>query len=109
MEQKTIQTYANCLNHTQSKDNKYIHPPLEITNLQLSIQECNPDKDIQVDTPTIHIQELEANIYDQRGNHIANITTKHLQWLWNQFSHNASTQLLNSLQPPPQNFETKIL
>lgn len=57
-EKHTTQIYVNCLNHTQSKYNKYIHPPLKITNLQLSVQECNPNKDIQSDTPTILIQEL---------------------------------------------------
>ena len=100
--QRTTQMYANCLNHTQSKDNKYIHPPLKITSLQLSIQECNSDKDIQTNTPTIQIQEPEANIYDQRGNHITTITTERLQWLWTQFSHNINTQPLNSLHPTPK-------
>ena len=87
------------LNHTQSKDNKSIHPPLQITNLILSIQECNPDKDIQVHQPTIQIQESEATIYDQRGNYMATITIEKLQWLWNQFSYHQSNQLANSLQP----------
>lgn len=93
-------------NHTQSKDNKYIHPPLKITNLQISIQDCNPDKDIRTNTPTIQIHKPEANIYDQRGNHIATLTTDRLTWLWNQFSHHTNTQPLTSLQPPSQNFET---
>ena len=93
--------------HTQSKDNKFIHPPLEFTNLKLSTQECNLDKDIQVNQPTIQIQDSEANIYDQRGNHMATITTERLQWLWNQFSYNNPSQLTNSLQPQPQNFETE--
>ena len=69
--QKTIQTYANLINHTKSKDNKYIHPPLKITNLKLSTQECNPDKDIQTNQPTIQIQNSEVNIYDHRGKYMA--------------------------------------
>ena len=101
--------YASCLNHTQSKDSKFIHPPLHITNLKLSIQECNPDKDIQVDHPAIQIQNLEAHVYDQRGNYMASISTERLQWLWNQYSYHHFSQATQNLQPPPQNFETEIL
>jgi hypothetical protein len=108
-ELNTTHKYARCLNHIQSKDNKFIHPPLHITNLKLSIQECNPDKDIQVDQPTIQIQNSEANIYDQRGNYMASITTERLQWLWNQFSYHHFSQSTNALQPPPQNFELEVL
>jgi hypothetical protein len=105
----TTQKYACWLNHIQWKDNKFIHPPLHITNLKLSIQECNPDKNIQVNQPTIQIQNSEANIYDQRTNYMATITTERLQWLWNQFSYDHFLQTTKILQPPSQNFETKIL
>ena len=90
-------------------DNKFIHPPLHITNLKLSIQECNPDKDIQVDQPTIQIQNSEAHVYDQRGNYMASITAERLQWLWNQYSYHHFSQATQNLQPLPQNFETEIL
>ena len=113
LELTTTQHYNSCLNHTQSKDNKFIHPPPPTNHqpkrLKLSTQECNPDKDIQVNQPTIQIQDLKTNIYDQRGNYMATITLERLQWLWNQFSYHQPTQLVSSLQPPPQDYETEIL
>ena len=105
-ETNTTLKYASCLNHIQSKDNKFIHPPLQITNLKLSIQECNLVKDIQTNQPTIQIQDSEANIYDQQGNYMATITRERLQWLWNQFCYHRPTRSTISLQPPPQNFGT---
>ena len=109
IKQQTIQTYTKFLNHKQTKDTKYVHPPRKITNLTLSIQECNPDKDIQTTKPTIQIQASEANIYDFRGHYMATLTIERLQWLWDQFSHNSHTHLTHEIQPPPQNFETEVL
>ena len=53
---KALQTYASCLNHTQSKDTRYIRPSLQITNLKLSTQECNHIKPILANRPTIQVQ-----------------------------------------------------
>jgi hypothetical protein len=39
LEQKMAKTYANYLTHVQTKDKKFIQPPLKITNLTTSIQE----------------------------------------------------------------------
>jgi hypothetical protein len=91
MEQKSIQTYASCLNHIQPK-NKFIPPPLplKITNLKLSTQKCKPDKKIQTDQPTIQIQASDVNIYDQRGNYMATIATLSLCKFW---GHNNFTML----------------
>ena len=105
----TTQTYATYLTHTQTKDNKFIHPPLKITNLNLSTQECNLDKDILANKPTLQVQGAKSHIYDQGGNYRAIITTKRLHWIWNPYSHNNLLHLTNFLQPPPQDFETKIL
>ena len=52
------------------------------------MQECNPYKDILTSKPTIQTHALEANVYDQKMNHITTHTTERLQWLWNQFIHN---------------------
>jgi hypothetical protein len=62
LEHEMANTYANYLTHVQTKDKKFIQPPLKITNLSTSIQECNPDKDILVYKPTIQISSSEANI-----------------------------------------------
>ena len=109
LEQKTTQQYADHLNHSQSKDKRFIHPPLKITNLTTSIQECNPDKDIITNKPTIQIQDKMSNIYDQKGNYITSLKTERLQWLWNCFCCNRLPHLANFLQPPPQDFETEVL
>jgi hypothetical protein len=100
---------CNYLNYTQTKDKKHIHPPLKITNLTTSTQECNPDKDIITNKPTIQTSASESQIYDQNGRFLATITTERLKWLWARFSQNNLTHLTNFLQPPVQNFETEII
>jgi hypothetical protein len=97
------------LTYAQTKDKKLIHPPLKITNLKITIQDCNPYKDILTNKPIIQTHASKANVYDQNGNHIATLTTERLQWLWNQLSHNNLQHLTNFLHPPPQGFETEIL
>lgn len=87
LKHKTTQAYATYLNHTQTKDNKFIHPPLKITNLTIFTLECNPNKDILTNNPTIQVLVLESHIYDQGGNYMATITTEKLHWLWNIYSH----------------------
>ena len=78
LEQNTIQTYAVCLNYTQTNDNKFIQSTLKITNLKLSTKEYNHDKDILTNIPTMQIQAPESKIYDQNGKYLATITTKRL-------------------------------
>ena len=77
--QQAAKTYANYLTHVQTKDTKFIQPPLKITNLTTSIQECNPDKDILGNKVTIQTNNVEANIYDQNGNHVATMNIDRLQ------------------------------
>ena len=64
LEPKTIQTYAICLNYTQTNDNKFIQSTLKITNLKLSTKEYNHDKDILTNIPTMQIQGSESKVYD---------------------------------------------
>ena len=78
LEQATTKTYANYLTHAQTKDKKFIQPPLKITNLTTSTHECNPDKDILVNKPTIQVNTSVANIYDHNGNYIASINLDRL-------------------------------
>ena len=103
--QNTTNTYVKYLTNTQTKDIKFIHPPLTITNITVNIHECNPDKDIITNKPTITTHALGANIYDHNGNYIATLTLERLHWLWNQFSHNNLQHLTNFLQPPPQDLD----
>ena len=39
----------------QSKDTKYIHDPLHLPHVQILLNECNPDTDINITQPTIQI------------------------------------------------------
>ena len=94
----------------QKTKNSYTPPcPLRIANLRISTQEQNRDNDILANKPTIQIQDLVYNIYDQNGNYIATLNTERLPWLLNRFSHNNLPHLTNFLQPMPQDFETEIL
>ena len=90
-----------------NKRQKIHSPPLKIINLKTYIQECNPDKNIITNKPTIQVQALESNIYDHNGRYITTITTDRLHWLWNQFSHNKHPYLTNFLQPPHKTLQPK--
>jgi hypothetical protein len=92
---------------TQPKDTRYIIPELSLPLVHLSIQECNPDKDIITHTSTIAIQHEQAHIYDNTGLHLITIPTIRLNWLWLQYHttlHNPSNFI-----PPIQSFETKLV
>ena len=97
-----------CITHPNKRHE--IHPTSTTNNQPYnSIHECNPDKDIIVNKPTIQISSSEANIYDHNGQHVASMNLDRIQWLWNQFTHNNHQHLTNFLQPPPQDFETEVL
>ena len=89
--------YEHYTTHIQTKDNKFIQPPLNITNLTTSTHECNPDKDILTNKPTIQASISETNVYDHNGNHVATINIDRLQWLWGQFTRNNQQHLTNFL------------
>lgn len=103
-----IYTYATFLSHTQRKNSKFIHPQ-KINKLKISTQECNRDKDIFVNKPTIQIPALKSHIFDQGGNYKATITTNKLHWLLNQYSHNNLPHLTNFPQSQPQYFKIESL
>ena len=112
LEHKTHTNICKYLtNYTQTKDTKYIHPPLTITNLTLSIHECNPDKDIQVtNQPTKYNTRTRSQHIRPKGKlHGHPYHSKD----YNGYGTNSPTITFNTytnfLQPPPQNFETEIL
>jgi hypothetical protein len=92
---------------TQPKDTRYIIPELSLPLVHLSIQECNPNKDIITHTPTITIQHEQTHIYDNTCLHLTTIPTIRLNWLWLQYHttlHNPSNFI-----PPIQSFETELV
>jgi hypothetical protein len=56
----------------QSKDTRYIHEPLQLPLVQIHINECNPDSDIDTVEPTIQIKQEKALIFTNKGNHLIN-------------------------------------
>ena len=91
----------------QNRDTRYIPPPLIIPLAHISINECNPEKDIKVDTCTIQIQNDIAHIYEETWKHFITIPIDRLKWLWKQYIQ--SQNRLNGLIPPTLSFETEIV
>ena len=83
---------------TQSKDTRYIHEPLQLPLVQINLNECNPNIDINAIKPTIQIIQDKALIYTNKGNHLITIPKARLEWLWNQYTTNSSTT--QQLDPP---------
>ena len=77
--------YKNIINANftlvQNRDTRYIPSPLIIPLAQISINECNLEKDIKVDTCTIQIQNDIAHIYKETGKHLITIVIDRLNWL----------------------------
>jgi hypothetical protein len=92
---------------TQPKDTRYITPELFLPLVHLSIQECNHDKDIITNTPTIAIQHEQAHIYDNIGLHLTTIPTLRLNWLW--FQYHTTLHNPSNFTPPIQSFETELV
>lgn len=44
--ENTLVTYDSHINISQSKDQRFVKPPMEALHLILNIKECNPDKNI---------------------------------------------------------------
>jgi hypothetical protein len=91
----------------QSKDTRYIHEPLQLPLVQINLNECNPDTDIDTTKPSIQIIQDKAFIYTNKGNHIITIPKTILEWLWNQYTTNSTIE--QQLDPPRQPFQTEII
>ena len=91
----------------QNRDTRYIPPPLIIPLVHILINECNPEKDIKVNTCTIQIQNDTAHIYKEIGKHLITIPIDRLKWLWKQYIQSQNRP--NGLIPPTQLFETEIV
>ena len=91
----------------QSKDTRYIHESLQLPLVQIHLNECNPDTDINTNQPVIQIIQDKALIYTNQGNHLITISKNKLEWLWNQYTTNST--IIHQLDPPRQSFETEII
>jgi hypothetical protein len=89
------------------KDTKYIHEPLHLPHVQIHLNKCNPDTNINITQPTIQIIQDKALIFTNKGNHLITIPKTRLEWLWNQYNTNYNAY--HQLDPPCQTFETEII
>ena len=69
------------LTPTQTKDPRIIPPPTILPHTQISVTKCNPEKDIDTNESTIHIQNELTRIYENTGRHLITIPTTRLKWL----------------------------
>ena len=65
----------------QIKDTKYIFPALHLPLINISIHECNFEKDINTWTHVIKITNQSIALYNDIGKHIINIPIDRLPWL----------------------------
>jgi hypothetical protein len=72
---------------SQQKDTRFIQPSLNLPYIKLDINECNANKDIIANAPTIYTNGNTIEIFDSQGKHIRTITTQRLEWLWNNIIH----------------------
>ena len=91
----------------QNRDTRYIPQPLNIPLVHISINECNPEKDIKVNACTIQTQNDIAHIYEETGKYLITIPIDRLKWLWKQYTQSQNRP--NGLIPPTQPFETEIV
>jgi hypothetical protein len=91
----------------QSKDTRYIQEPLQLPLVQIQLNECNPNTDINTVEPTIQIIQDKALIFTNKGNHLITIPKNRLEWLWNQYNTNSNAH--HQLDPPCQSFETEVI
>jgi hypothetical protein len=91
----------------QSKNTRYIQEPLQLPFVQIHLNECNPDTDINTTKPTIQIIHNKALIFTNKGNHLITIPKIRLEWLWNQY--NTCSNAHHQLDPPCQTFETEVI
>jgi hypothetical protein len=91
----------------QTKNTRYIHEPLQLTLVQINLNEYNPDTDINALVPTIQIAQDKALIFTNNGNHLITIPKNRLEWLWKQYTTYSNTH--HHLDPPCQPFETEVI
>jgi hypothetical protein len=91
----------------QSKDTRYIQEPLQLPLVQIHLNECNPDTDINTIEPTIQIIHDKPLIFTNNRNHLITILKNRLEWLWNQY--NTYSNAHHQLDLPCQTFETKVI
>jgi hypothetical protein len=100
----------NNFHQPQSKNTRYVHEPLYLPLIQINLNECNHDTDINTTQPTIQIIQDKAHIFTNTGNHLITISKTRLEWLWKQYNINLNTHHhldpTTSLQNYKRTFET---
>jgi hypothetical protein len=91
----------------QHRDTRYVTPTTIIPLAHISMNECNPENDIETNSDTIQIQFDVAHIYEDNGRHLITTPKTRLMWLWNQYQLAKNTT--HGLEPTTQSFETEIV
>ena len=65
----------------QQRDTRYVTPAKIIPLAHISINECNPENDIETNTNTIQTHFDVAHIYEDNGRHLTTIPKTRLHWL----------------------------
>lgn len=76
--------------------------------ITLSIKECNPNKDIIMNKPTIYIQSLETQILTELGPTSLAMPLTRQWWLLELFTQIKTHHMIKFLQPPPQDFIREV-
>ena len=63
----------------QSKNTRYIHELLQLPLVQIHLNECNPDTNINTVEPTIQIIHDKAYIFTNKENHLIKIPKNRLE------------------------------
>ena len=66
----------------QTRDTRFIPSPTLMRHTQISIIECNPEKDITIVKNTIQTPNESTYIYEDTGKHLFTIPTIILKWFW---------------------------
>ena len=91
----------------QQRDARYVTPATTIPLAHISINECNPENDIETNTNTIQTHFDVAHIYEDNGRHLTTIPKTRLHWLWKQYQLAKNNP--HRLEPPTQPFETEMV
>ena len=65
----------------QQRDTRYVIPATIIPLAYISINECNPESDIETNTNIIQTQFDVTYIYEDNGRHLITIPKTRLLWL----------------------------
>ena len=74
----------------QQRDTRYVTPATIIPLAHISINECNPENDIETNTNTIQTHFDVAHIYEDNGRHLTTTVSPKLDYIG--YENNTTSQ-----------------